>query len=315
MKLIEVKNNRRHFEIIRTRNHGLWGPFILLFLFWSVWIHAADRLPFTTVFQGKIEFNRLAQRAENENWSALPIGERTVTIGRALVGTPYQSYTLEIDDHIEAPSANLTGVDCWTFFEISLAFARMIAEPQTQWTPQNFLYYIELDRYRGGHCTGNYLSRLHYLEDWALDNERRGLVVNLTHELGGVRVHHQANEMTHGWKEYRYLRSNPSLIPALTHMENRVTDIPMDCIPNRKVRTAEKKIQNGDIICVVSRDFGTYVSTSHVGLALRAADGKVHFMHASSPHNFGKVVIDDELSRYLSRYSTDVGIIVIRPLK
>ena len=276
---------------------------------------AESRLPFSTVFQGQSQFDRLVQRAAAEDWSALPIGERTATVGRAMVGTPYKSFTLEIDDHVEAASANLDGVDCWTFFEISLAFARMIAEPRDQWTPQNFLRYIELDRYRGGKCTGAYLSRLHYLEDWAVDNERRGLVTDLTRSLGGVRVHHQANEMTHGWKEYRYLRSDPSLIPGLERMEARVTDIPMYCIPVGKVRAAERKIQDGDIICIVSKDGGANVSTSHVGLAVRDSNGAVHFMHASSPRNYGKVIIDDEISRYLRRYTTDVGIMVVRPLK
>ncbi len=33
-------------------------------------------------------------------------------------------------------------------------------------------------------CTGEYLSRLHYLEDWLADNDRRGLVKDLTRELG-----------------------------------------------------------------------------------------------------------------------------------
>jgi hypothetical protein len=289
-----------------------------LFLILLIAVHPAQaqsRLPFGTVFQGQSQFDRLVQRATGENWSALPIGQRTATVGRALVGTPYKSFTLEIDERIEAASANLDGVDCWTFFEISLAFARMIAEPRDQWTPQNFLRYIELDRYRGGKCTGAYLSRLHYLEDWAQDNERRGLVTDLTRSLGGVSVRHEASEMTHGWKEYRYLRSDPSLIPALARMEARVTDIPMYCIPIRKVRDAEKKIQDGDIICIVSKDVGLYVSTSHVGLAVRDTSGAVHFMHASSPRNFGRVVVDDELSRYLRRYTTDVGIMVVRPLK
>jgi hypothetical protein len=41
-----------------------------------------------------------------------------------------------------------------------------------------------MDRYRGGECTGDYLSRLHYLEDWLYDNNRRGLVEDLTRDLG-----------------------------------------------------------------------------------------------------------------------------------
>ena len=117
-----------------------------------------------------------SSRPQANNWKSLPIGDRTAAVGRALVGTRYKSFTLEIDDQVEAPSANFFGMDCWTFFEIALGFARMLDEPQTQWTPATLLHYVELDRYRGGQCTGEYLSRLHYLEDWLADNDRRGLV-------------------------------------------------------------------------------------------------------------------------------------------
>ena len=56
-------------------------------------------------------------------------------------------------------------------------------------------------------------------------------------------------------------------------------------------------------------------STAHVGLALRRSDGVLHFMHASSPSNYGRVVIDDELSKYLYRYGSDSGVLVARPLR
>lgn len=276
---------------------------------------AEQSLPFDVVFKGHTRFDQLVEQADAAHWSALPIGDRTAVVGKALVGTPYKSYTLEIDDRIEAPSANFEGMDCWTFFEISLAFARMLDEPREKWTPQTFLKYIELDRYRNGKCTGGYLSRLHYLEDWAVDNEARGLTTNLTKSLGGVSVHHVANEMTHAWKHYRYLHANPSLLPALARMEQHVTDLPMYHIPKKRVPSVESKLRNGDIICITSRDPGGSISTSHVGLAVRGSDGALHFMHASSPHNYGKVVIDSRLSTYLNRYPTDAGIMVVRPVK
>jgi len=279
-------------------------------------VEASDsKLPIEVRFQGRDKFERLAERASAENWSKLAIGERVATVGKALVGTPYQSFTLEIDDHIEAVSANLLGMDCWTFFEISLAFARMIDEPRENWTPSNLLNYLELDRYRDGKCTGSYLSRLHYLEDWSVDNERRGMLKDVTRSLGGGKGLHRASEMTSGWKQYRYLRSNPSLIPGIASMEERVTKLPMYYVPIRKVKAASSRIQAGDIICIVSKDGGPFVSTSHVGLAVKDSSGVVHFMHASSPRNYGKVLIDDEISRYLRRYTTDVGIMVVRPLK
>ena len=79
-------------------------------------------------------------------------------------------------------------------FETALAFARMMDDLEADWTPQRLLHYIEIDRYRDGTCTGAYLSRLHYLEDWLYDNNRRGLVADLTRSLGGVNVPHSARK-------------------------------------------------------------------------------------------------------------------------
>ena len=149
----------------------------------------AAPLPFETVFQGRRTFDRLVAEAHANNWASLPIGERLRRSADRLVGTRYKSYTLEIDNRVEAPSVNFNGMDCWTFFEISLAFARMLDEPEENWTPERLLHYIELDRYRGGDCTGEYLSRLHYLEDWLADNDRAAWSNDLTRNLGGVRSH------------------------------------------------------------------------------------------------------------------------------
>ncbi|MGZ4985603.1 MAG: N-acetylmuramoyl-L-alanine amidase-like domain-containing protein [Chthoniobacterales bacterium] len=274
----------------------------------------ASMLPMSTIFRGQDKFEQLVAEARANNWASLPIGERTATVGRALVGTRYKPFTLEIDNRIESPSVNLTGLDCWTFFETSLAFARMIEEPQENWTPERMLHFIELDRYRGGQCTGDYLSRLHYLEDWLADNDRRGLVNDLTKSLGGVSVPHAAQEMTRGWKSYRYLKANRSLLGPLAQMEARVSSRPLYQIPKSRVAAIESQLRTGDIIGIISHDGGLF-GTSHVGLAYRAADGVLHFMHASSPHNYGKVVIDARLSSYLYRYGSDTGILVARPLR
>jgi Protein of unknown function (DUF1460) len=276
---------------------------------------AESRLPFGTVFKGRDRFDRLVAGAREGNWKSLPIGERTATVGRALVGIRYKNYTLEIDNRIEAPSVNFNALDCWTFFEISLAFARMLDEPADNWTPERMLHYIELDRYRGGQCTGEYLSRLHYLEDWLADNDRRGLVEDLTRSLGGVSVPHTAREMTVGWRHYRYLAANRALLGPLRQMEARVSSRPLYQVPKSRVASIEGKLRSGDIIGIVSRDGRRQFSTSHVGLALRLADGSLHFMHASSPRNAGRVVVDSTLSGYLYRYGSHSGILVARPLR
>src|SRR3954470_23146164 len=292
-----------------------WKALVPLALICSAALASESRLPFSTVFKGQDQFNRLVAKAKTGNWKALPIGERTAAVGQSLVGTRYKHFTLEIDNRIESPSVNFQGMDCWTFYEISLAFARMLNEPEENWTPEQMLHYIELDRYRGGHCTGEYLSRLHYLEDWLADNDRRGLVEDVTHSLGGTSVPHSAREMTVGWRHYRYLAANRALLGPLGQMEARVSSRPLYQIPKSRVASIEGKLQSGDVIGIVSRDGRRLFSTSHVGLAIRQPDGSLHFMHASAPRNYGRVVIDSTLSTYLYRFRTDSGILVARPVR
>ena len=292
-----------------------WKFLIPLLLIVSVAFASESRLPLSTVFKGQDQFNRLVAKAKTGNWKALPIGERTAAIGQALVGTRYKHFTLEIDNRIESPSVNFQGVDCWTFFEIALSFARMLNDPESNWTPERLLHYIEMDRYRGGECTGDYLSRLHYLEDWLYDNDRRGLVEDMTRDLGGRSVPHSAREMSAGWRHYRYLAANRSLLGPLARMEANVSSRSLYEIPKSKVAGIESKLRSGDIIGIISRDRGGLYSTAHVGLALRTSDGVLHFMHASSPSNYGRVVVDSELSKYLYRYGSDSGILVARPLR
>jgi hypothetical protein len=292
-----------------------WRFIIPVFLICSVAFAFESRLPFSTVFKGQDEFNRLVSKAKAGNWKALPIGERTAVVGQALVGTRYKHFTLEIDNRIESPSVNFQGMDCWTFFEIALSFARMLNEPESNWTPERLLHYIELDRYRSGECSGEYLSRLHYLEDWLYDNDRRGLVEDLTRSLGGANVPHSAREMSVGWRHYRYLAANRSLLGPLARMETNVSSRPLYQIPKNRVAGIEPKLRSGDVIGIISRDRNGLYSTAHVGLALRTKDGVLHFMHASSPGNSGRVIVDTELSKYLYRYRSESGILVARPLR
>ena len=273
--------------------------------------HASLGLPLNTVFRGRPTFDRLVARAERENWQVLPIGERTVRVGLALAGTPYAGYTLEIDDRVEAPSVDFLGLDCWTFFEVSLGFARMLHVKAPPYAPEDLLRMVELDRYRHGQCTGEYLSRLHFLEELFYDNERRGLLTNITRQLPGAErmEHRDIREMTVMWRHYRYLRSNPSLLSGMARIQEYVSDLPVYQIPKDRVPAIEHDLRDGDIIAITSRDTGGY--TSHVGLAYRDPSGVLRFLHASSKQ--GRVLVDDRLSAYLASKHDDAGIVVARP--
>jgi hypothetical protein len=275
----------------------------------------AEPLPFDVVFKGKSRFDQIVSHAAKAapTLAAMPIGERTAYFGKMLVGTPYKGYTLEVHTHIEAPVVNLVGLDCWTFFETALAFARMADHPPSEWSPQLLRQHIERDRYWGGRCDGTYTSRLHYLEDWARDNERRGLVRDLTDDLGGIKVRNSATEMTRNWRHYPYMAASAKVRADISKLEERLRSRPLVMIPKSRVPAIVGRLQTGDIISIVTKDGAAY-GTSHVGLAIRQ-NGVLRFMHASAPRNAGKVIIDQSLPAYLNKYSTTAGIMVARPLK
>ena len=289
----------------------LTGSLLTVSLLAAPSAHASLGLPMTTVFRGRATFDRLVARAERENWRALPIGERTVRVGLALAGTPYAGYTLEIDNRIEAPSVDFMGLDCWTFYETSLGFARMLHAKAGPYAPEDLLRMVELDRYRHGRCTGQYLSRIHFLEELFYDNEKRGLLTNITRRLDGAERmdHRDIREMTVMWRHYRYLRNNPSLLPEMARIQEYVSDLPVYHVPKQRVAAIEEDLHGGDIIAITSRDTGGY--TSHVGLAYRDPRGVLRFLHASSKQR--RVLVDDRLSAYLASKRDDAGIVVARP--
>ena len=270
-------------------------------------------LPMATIFKGESKFDSIVEKAVAENWRELPMGERLVKFARELHGTPYESFTLEIDDHIESPSVNLNGLDCWTFFEISLGLARMIAIEKSQYTPEDLLREIEFTRYRGGQCSGNYLERIHYLAEWFFENDARGTCRHITPTLPGAEkiTGRKISEMTVLWKHYRYLRENPELRAPMKTWEDRVAAMPVYHVPKSKVASVEPQLQDGDIIGIATKYHGGFCS--HVGIIVRTDDGVARFMHAS--RDYKRVVIDKSISGYLNSFSKHAGMIVGRPLE
>ncbi|MEP2776356.1 MAG: N-acetylmuramoyl-L-alanine amidase-like domain-containing protein [Luteolibacter sp.] len=270
------------------------------------------RLPLGTVFKGESKFHAIVAKAERENWRKMPISERTMRVARELTGVPYVGYTLEVDDRIESPVVNLGGMDCWTFYENSLAISRMLAYKPGPYKPEDMLHMVEVERYRNGVCTGGYLSRMHHLEEVFHDNQRRGYAVNITPRIPGAqRLQREIKEMTVQWKSYRYLKNNPSLVEPMGRIEAQVSKLPVYHVPKDKVRDAEKYLQNGDICAITSTWKGGY--TSHVGLIMRV-NGRAYFTHATSDRDKGRMtVVDRPITDYLYGSSKHAGIVVCRP--
>ena len=272
---------------------------------------AVNHLPLATTFKNADYFHRIMTKARTEGWARLPIGPRMAMIGRECIGIPYVGYTLEIDDRIENPSANFDGLDCWTFFEITLGMARLLERPRAVYTPEDLLREIQWTRYRAGSCTGNYLERIHYLNEWFIDNEARGNVKDITRSLGGaIRLKgRESREMTVLWKGYRYLKKNPSLRPQMARIEAKVNTLPVWYIPKADVSKIESRLANGDIAGIVTKSQGGVCS--HVGL-ITMVNGAARFMHASKNHR--RVVLDQTISQYLNAFGSHAGLIIARPL-
>ena len=250
------------------------------------------------------------ERGYRAGWAKLPLGERVNKFALALRGTPYVNYTLELHDVTESPSVNMKGMDCWTLFEIALAMGRLVALHSPPYSPQEMLRLIEMDRYRGGRCTGRFDSRLHHLEDWIQDNERRGLVKDITPSLGGKKLHRRMAYMGKKPHLYRQLRADPSMVPEFIRVENELSRRGITYVPKAQVPRIESQLRNGDIICIVTTWHETY--TSHVGIASRDKNGVLRFLHASKNHR--EVVLDNRLSDYLNKFGKHAGIFVGRPL-
>jgi len=278
----------------------------------AVPLPTAPRLPMKTVFEGESKFYAIVAKAEREGWRKLPLSERTIRFAREMVGIPYENFTLEVDDRIESPVVSFKGMDCWTYYENALAMARMIHYKPGPYKPTDMLHMIEIERYRNGVCTGNYLSRMHHLEEVFHDNQRRGYASNITSRLpGAVRLKREIREMTVQWKSYRYLRSNPSLIEPMGKIEAQVSRLPVYHIPKSKVRGVEKYLQHGDICAITSHGPGGY--TSHVGLIMRSKN-RAYFCHATSDRSKGRMtIIDRPITDYVNGASKHAGIIICRP--
>jgi len=266
-----------------------------------------DRDP--NVFAGQETFEQLLRLARERAWSELPIGERIGAIGMALQQTPYVEATLELFEDREVCSVNLRGLDCVTFFESSLGFARMLRRDGR--TPDSLLAEVAFTRYRGGRPT-DYASRLHYLSDWFFDNERKRVVRLITRELpGAMRFAKRINFMSAHPEAYRQLAANPDLARKIARVEVEINARDIQYVPREKVATAQPLLKTGDIVGVTTSIDG--LDCAHAGLCYRDASGVLRLLHGSTTQK--AVILDAELATYLGRVSNHTGIMVARPLE
>lgn len=250
-------------------------------------------------------FNALWKAIFAHRLDTLPVGERIAAEGKLFLGTPYVGGTLDLDPSHEHLITNLREFDCVTFYENVLALATFTSSIADK---------LQDLRYRGGQIT-DYSSRLHYTTDYFYDAEQKRILKNVTQAIGGALARKEdrtINFMTQHRASYKQLASNDTLFAEMKVIERNMHDRGgFLFIPKSNISKIESKIEPGDILGITTNIPG--LDCSHTGIATREADGRIHFMHASSL--MGKVIISEEpLAEYLTHSSHQTGIIVMRKI-
>lgn len=251
--------------------------------------------------------------AWEEGLDTLPLGEAMVEIGLSFVGAPYTPGTLEVPGP-EDVVVNLEEFDCVTLVENVLALARFvrlndpaILESETE-SRARYRGALREIRYRGARVEG-YPSRLHYFSDWINDNEAKGLVREVTEDLGGELEYRAIDYMSTHPESYWQLADLVNR-RAIEETEASLSGLARFKIPEGEIENRVSGIRNGDIIAATSTVEG--LDVAHTGLAFWQGSS-LHLLHAPL---VGEVV---EVSRLplaerIARLQGQDGIRVVRPV-
>ncbi len=242
-------------------------------------------------------------RLTQADLSGKSANELTVEIGQWFLETPYVEKTLELPGD-EKLVINLLGLDCTTYLETVVTLARIALKNEISFAA--FEQELERIRYRAGENKG-YPSRLHYFSDWIYQNQQKGILRDITAEIGGEPYENRPTFMT----------QNPQFYPQLSEAENReqlqnieaaIATKSFYFIPKEKIQDLESQIQSGDLIAITTPMKN--LDIVHVGFAI-AKNGRIHLLHASSKNM--KVEISElTLSDYLTANKSQSGIMVSR---
>ena len=245
------------------------------------------------------------QFAVEQNLTVKPINDVITEIGKKFIGTPYVAHTLEVTEN-EDLIINLSGLDCTTFLENVIVFSRLIKKEKSNF--EDFKSELEFVRYRDGEMS-DYTSRLHYFSDWIYDNIKKNIVEDVTEKIGGEKIKFNLFFMSKNPDLYKHLKNNPEFVKTIKKHEILINQREYYFIPKGNVYRIENEIKNGDLIAITTNLKG--LDISHVGIAVKMKNGRIHFMHA--PLVGKEVEITEEpIGNYLAKIKKHTGIIVLR---
>jgi len=232
-------------------------------------------------------------------------------------GTAYVANTLEPETISKRPEKDIeplimrfNGVDCTTFVEyMSAAMLGRCDNPLP--TDSIMMRFVQALRYREGK-RGNYATRKHYFSDWIADNEKQGMMTEITSKLqGAVKQEKEINFMSTHTRSYPQLEASYVLTSEIKKIEKQLSSTPTYYIPTKNIRKVLKELKDGDIVAFVTKTPG--LDVSHVGFVwLRDSwHDEPHLLHASTKEK--RVTISKEtLLEYVASQKNCLGIRIIR---
>ncbi|UCG27505.1 MAG: DUF1460 domain-containing protein [Bacteroidales bacterium] len=245
----------------------------------------------------------ILKNAANKGLADKPLNEIAIDVARSFLGTEYVGHTLETAGN-EKLVINLRGLDCTTYLENIVVLSRLIKQNKTSF--EDYARELILVRYRDG-ILDTYTSRLHYFSDWLHNNVKKGVVTDITKEIGGQPFEKEINFMTRNRDKYKQLASDEFFI-RIQKIEQENETHKFFFVPESEVEQIEKQIHNGDLIAITSTVDG--LDIAHVTIALHQ-NNRLHIIHASS--SLDKVVISESpLAEYLEKNDSQDGIMIGR---
>ena len=108
-----------------------------------------------------------------------------------------------------------------------------------------------------------YPSRLHYFTDWIADNEQKGVVKDITRDIGGVPYNKNIDFMTTHIDSYKQLKGNDAYIQQMRTVEDMINSRDKYYIPKGEVDNFYDSLQTGDIIATTTDIAG--LDVTHTG--------------------------------------------------
>lgn len=275
------------------------APYVILLSFFAVALGYAQQITCSAQDKQAFEDKIIAIDGLLEK----DLGKTMVSVGKTFLQTPYVAKTLEIGE-TETLVVNLQGLDCTTFVENVLAFTLVLQKEKTDF--DSFAKVLETIRYKNGKLDG-YASRLHYFSEWIANNEQKGLITDMTAEIGGKEISKEINFMSTHRDLYPFLVDDMNF-EKIKASENFLNNEAICYLPQDQIEANEHLIRSGDIIALTTSIEG--LDITHTGIASREKDGRIHLLHASSS---GEVEVSElPLVDYLKKVNKNTGIMVAR---